>query len=159
MWWPIWIALTLAVIILTGYARDRSACIAAIIVLGGLIAMQAGWALPNKHIAALNIWLVCLGLIVISTNASILALLFALIIPSAYIPAMIGFDQTFWYKVSDIAGICLLLSLAVSGISALVGGPSADRGLLYSADVHPALSVAMRKLGLAKADGPRLEGS
>ena len=159
MWWPIWIALAIAVILLTGFARDRSACIAAIIVLGGLIAMQAGWALPNKHIAALTIWSVCLGLIVISTNASILTLLFALLIPSAYIPAMIGFDQAFWYKVSDIAGICLLLSLGASGISAMVGGSAADRGLVHSGDVRPVVSLALRKVGLAKTDRPRIKGS
>ena len=159
MWWPIWIALTIAVILLTGYARDRSACVAAIIVLGGLIAMQAGWAFPNKHIIALTIWCACLGLIVISTKPSILTLLFALLVPALYIPAIFGAEPIHWYRLSDVAGICLLLSLGVSGISALVGGASGDRGFLHSGELRPSLSVALRKMGLAEADGPRIKGS
>lgn len=159
MWWPIWIALTIAVIILTGYARDRSACVAAIIVLGGLLAMQAGWSLQIKHIAALTIWSICLGLIVISTSPSIMTLIFALLVPALYIPAIFGSEPIHWYRLSDVAGICLLLSLGVSGISALVGGASGDRGLLHSGELRPSLSVALRKVGLAKVDGPRIKGS
>lgn len=159
MWWPIWIALTIGVIILTGYARDRSACVAAIIVLGGLIAMQGGWSLQIKHIAALTIWSVCLALIVISTKPSILTLLFALLVPVFYLPVIFGAEPLPWYRASDIAGICLLLSLGASGISALVGGASSDRGFVHSGDVRPVLSMALRKVGLAEADSPRVKGS
>jgi hypothetical protein len=158
MWWPIWIALTVCVILLTGYARDRSACVAAIIVLGGLIAMQAGILPQYKHVIALTIWCVCLAIIVISTKPSILTLLFALLVPACYIPAVFGANPLDWYRWSDVAGILLLLSLGASGVSTLVGGASGERGFVASGDVHPALSVALRRLGLAK-DRSSLKGS
>lgn len=154
MWWPIWIALTLAVIVLTALVRDRSAMVGAIIVLGGLLAMQAGWSPQVKHLAALTIWAVCCALIVISTNVSILALTFAIAVAACYTPVVLGLDPRDWYRASDIAGICLLLSLGGSGILTWMGGASADRGFVASGALPEMPARAYRAFSEAFAGAP-----
>lgn len=117
MWWPIWIALTSAGLAVTWFT-DRTAFYGFLTVLCGLLAMRVPTLFPPLY--ALTVWSVAAA-IIISTNQSILAGVFAVLIAVCYLPAVFGWpwlSSAFW---SDVAGVCLLLFLIAPSGLVLVG--------------------------------------
>jgi len=151
MWWPIWASAAAVMIVGLWWVRDRSAMIGAVIVLAGLLATQAGWPPRIHDLAALTIWSVAVALIVISTRPSIIALLFAILIPLCYLPVVaFGAHPLNWYRLSDACGIGLLLALMGSGILTWRSGPSHRAGLVHNGPSRKGVARAFQRLARAQ---------
>jgi len=137
MFWPIWIALTSAGLAVTWFT-DRTAFYGFLTVLCGLLAMRMPTSFPPLF--ALTVWSVAAA-IIISTNQSILAGLFAVLVALCYLPAVFGWpwlSAAFW---SDVGGLCLLACLVLPTGLALVG-PDRDWPRLLDSRPLPAWPMA-----------------
>jgi len=110
---PFWVYYMGACVLLMGvtYITDRAAFWSYLTVLCGLVAMRFAVSMPF-FLGPLTVWSVAAA-IIISTNPSILAGVFAILIPIPYIFAVLGWPASHAYFWSDVAGIGLLVVLAI----------------------------------------------
>lgn len=151
MWWLLWIALTSAGMAVTWFT-DRTAFVGFLTVLCGLLAMRYGASFPPLF--AFTVWSVAAA-IIYSTNQSILAVLFAVLIPIPYLLAVFGWEWShaaFW---SDVKGVCLLIALATPTGLALVG-PDRDWPRLVDSRPLPVWpSEAVSRMVRTQKSAPR----
>ena len=110
---PFWVYYMGACVLLMGvtYITDRAAFWGYVTALSGLVAMRYAVSMPF-FLGPLTVWSVAAA-IIISTNQNILAGIFAFLIPFPYIFALLGWPASHAYFWSDLAGVGLLVVLAI----------------------------------------------
>ena len=118
MFWPIWIALTSAGMAVTWFT-DRTAFYGFLTVLCGLVAMRLAVHLPF-FLGPITVW-TTVAAIHYSTKQSIAACILAAIVPLPYIFAFFGAPWLHAARVSDVAGVLLLVSLMAPTVANWIG--------------------------------------